>query len=70
MNHTEYVVTGKSYSLTLSRFQGYINLGLQERVPRGVKCSEVLTVKNAKRLVKYLEAVIAEVEDSDGTENQ
>ena len=70
MNGNEYTVTGKSYALTLKRFQGFIHVNLTERVPRGVACREVLTVKAAKRLIKYLEAVIAEAEEFNGTENQ
>lgn len=64
-NGNEYTVTGKSYSLTLKRFQEYVLLTLTERVPKGVSCREVLSLKGAKRLVKYLEAIITEVEETD-----
>ena len=64
-NGSEYTVTGKSYALTIKRFQDHVQLGLSERVSKGIACRDVLTVKAAKRLVKYLEAVIAEVEESD-----
>ena len=70
MNGNEYTVTGKAYSLNLKRFQGFIHITLQERVPRGITCREVLDIKAAKRLVKYLEAVIVEAGDFNDTESK
>lgn len=65
----EQTITGKSCWISVDAFQSFVRIAMQERIPKGRVCRDVLPLKTAKRLVKVLEAAIAEVEEEDGTKD-
>ena len=65
----EQTITGKSCWISVDAFQSFVRIAIQERIPQGRVCRDVISIKTAKRLIKHLESAIAEVEETDGSEN-
>ena len=67
---SENTLSGKSCWIDVKAFQEFISINLQDRTYSKVMCRDLLTVKQARRLIRHLELAISEVEDTDGTDDK